>query len=148
MGDKNRFNGLKENIQNDIQGKILVNMELDGKIDKLQQTRTQMLIELDKVMSMFEQSEKEKVELIKKIQMLQGLEGVHADHSFVVLHNQQQTIKEDDEKNEEDASESLALESGLSSSVPQDNYFNQEPNFSESKFDTEEKMGEVKNPYD
>ena len=33
-----------------------------------------MLVELDKVMQMFEQAEKEKVDLIKKIQVLQGLE--------------------------------------------------------------------------
>lgn len=109
MGDKNRFSGLKGNIQNEIQGKMLDNMDLDGKIDKLQQSRTQMLIELDKVMSMFEQSEKEKVELIKKIQMLQGLEGDHGDHSFVIVQNQQQTIKEENEKSEDDATESQAI---------------------------------------
>jgi len=33
-----------------------------------------MLVELDKVMQMFEQAEKERVDLIKKIQVLQGLE--------------------------------------------------------------------------
>ena len=72
MADKIRINGLKKTIETDVQAKVLQNQDLDRQIDDLQQKRTQLLIELDKVTSMFETADKENNDLIDKIRVLQG----------------------------------------------------------------------------
>ena len=71
MSDKIRINGLKKTIETDVQSKILQNQDLDRQIDELQQRRTQLLIELDKVTSMFEAADKENNDLVDKIKVLQ-----------------------------------------------------------------------------
>ena len=70
MSDKIRINGLKKTIETDVQTKILQNQDLDRQIDELQQRRTQLLIELDKVTSMFEAADKENNDLMDKIRVL------------------------------------------------------------------------------
>ena len=55
---------------------------MDCQISDLQQKRTQMMLELDKVMEQFEQTEREKVELVRKIQVLQGLEEERVPANF------------------------------------------------------------------
>ena len=51
MSDKNRIEGFKKMLENQTVNKILQNQELDHEIDQLQQKRTQLLIDLDKVLN-------------------------------------------------------------------------------------------------
>jgi len=69
MSDKIRIDNLKKNIIMQVNQKIIENQDMDEKIDDLQKKRTQMLIELDKAMALFERKEQERVELVKKIQI-------------------------------------------------------------------------------
>ena len=53
-------------------GVIIQNNELDKILDDLQNERTQLMLELDKVISLFENAEQEKQDIENKIQLLKS----------------------------------------------------------------------------
>ena len=57
LSDKIRIENLKKSAIMQVNTKIIENQDLDEKIDELQKKRTQMLIELDKAMALFERKE-------------------------------------------------------------------------------------------
>ena len=60
MTDKQRFEQIKREKENERMGVIIQNNELDKILDDLQNERTQLMLELDKVISLFENAEQEK----------------------------------------------------------------------------------------
>jgi hypothetical protein len=58
--DKQRFEQIKREKENERMGVIIQNNELDKILDDLQNERTQLMLELDKVISLFENAEQEK----------------------------------------------------------------------------------------
>lgn len=75
ISDKNRIDSFKRQLGSQVQQRLIENQDLDQKLDLLKNDRTEKLLELDKVMALFESKEKERIELIKKTQVLQGLGG-------------------------------------------------------------------------
>ena len=73
LSDKLRIAQLKKNVENDLAGQTLTNQALESEIEDLHQKSTMMMLELDKVMSMYDDAEQEKADLIQKIQVMQGL---------------------------------------------------------------------------
>ena len=70
MTDKQRFEQMKRDVENERMGVLIQNNELDKNIDELQNERTSLMLELDKIISLFENAEKERSEIETKIQLL------------------------------------------------------------------------------
>ena len=61
---------MKRDVENERMGVLIQNNELDKNIDELQNERTSLMLELDKIISLFENAEKERSEIETKIQLL------------------------------------------------------------------------------
>ena len=70
LSDKLRISQLKKNAENDLAGQTLQNQALESDIEELQEKSTMMMLELDKIMTMYDEAEKEKIDLIQKIQVM------------------------------------------------------------------------------
>lgn len=70
MTDKQRFEQMKRDVENERMGVLIQNNELEKNIDELQNERTSLMLELDKIISLFENAEKEKSDLETKINLL------------------------------------------------------------------------------
>jgi hypothetical protein len=70
MTDKQRFEQMKRDVENERMGVLIQNNELEKTIDELQNERTSLMLELDKIISLFENAEKEKSDLETKIHLL------------------------------------------------------------------------------
>ena len=67
ISDKIRIDSLKRDVENELMGVAIENQGIERQIDEKSQERTQMMIELDKVIALFEQAEKDKDNLVTKI---------------------------------------------------------------------------------
>lgn len=74
ISDKIRMDSLKRDVENELMGVAIENQGVERQIDEKSQERTQMMIELDKVIALFEQAEKDKDNLVTKIQVLMGVQ--------------------------------------------------------------------------